>query len=66
MYTFIQEHDRRVFKEAPGNGDPLLLPPTQLQTPLTHLGVPFLRKGLNESPGKTGIQRMTNIYINTD
>lgn len=35
----IQDQDRRIFKEYPGNGDPLLLAAGKPCTPLDHKGV---------------------------
>lgn len=40
----IQDQDRRIFKEYPGNGDPLLLAAGKPCAPLAHKGVVAVRK----------------------
>ena len=35
----VQNQDRRVFQENPGDADPLLLPSGELYAPLAHIGV---------------------------
>ena len=36
---FVQNQNRRVFQENPGDADPLLLPSGKLYAPLSHIGV---------------------------
>ena len=40
----VEDHDAGVLEEGPGDGDPLLLAPGQLQPPLTDHGIVGIRE----------------------